>query len=819
MKRILLFFIYLITLNNGFSQQIVDNDRAHRRYWYYRTRMINDFMKIGKQQGDCIVFAERNLGKQSTTRERGSQVGPDQIDLASMYIMALALEYKLLTRNNQDTKETVNELYHMLYMINRLDGEADQLWGPTLIINPTIPQNNLNYNGFMIREDIPPNYISDNVLHFNYDMLDHGLGLVTNNIAFSNNYGGFCGSDFTDVLVDTKFNNYVLQKINETDDDSNNDDMYQLRDQMGMPHDKFHSMLVALMFVNKYLPYGVNNGQQFQDGEYDLKKEAKTIAGRIYSYLKGPQDSWVLVYPDFTTSNNHILDVGAQAQIYSWPLSRMACDASKDFPWNVGGCGSFTSPTAVGLGSQAYNINSTIPQPSMDAAVFMAWDQAGSNLPAASPFLLSVPLPAYMTMQGNTANWSIEIFELLRKVLHQDGALLRQLSIYGDPINSAPCQGPYNYGGCDHGGHEWSAQDRIEHPNSRGSSCGDGPTGGFFADYPGVDYMLLHNLYYEYQNQLLDGNQGNVGNTPGANVATTIFNAATTVGSLVSSAACSIQNAFGGIFQGNPNICDPTVQPSGNGGGGSNNVNIGRYYAYNYMDNQDANIWPRNLGSNLTVQGNTNFIGKVAVFQNLSSSAHIYASSSPAAPQNTIPSNVTYRAGKEIHFKPGFQVDAGSTFHARIQRYLCNDNADALQMRQGNDSLTKAQLLEMDYETDLINPVPIHYVESPLSDSDNNPVVSESTSENEYIDFLKINEFEVVPNPSSGLFKITTQKLSETEILSLNVYDMKGLLIYSADNIDVEQTINLERYSDGIYMLQVSSTNGRNMVKKINVSH
>lgn len=41
--------------------QTIDNDKAHRRYWYYRTRMINDFMKIGKQQGECLVFAERNI--------------------------------------------------------------------------------------------------------------------------------------------------------------------------------------------------------------------------------------------------------------------------------------------------------------------------------------------------------------------------------------------------------------------------------------------------------------------------------------------------------------------------------------------------------------------------------------------------------------------------------------------------------------------------------------------------------------------------------------------------------------------------------------
>ena len=32
-----------------YSQQTVDNGKAHRRYWYYRTRMINDYMKIGKE--------------------------------------------------------------------------------------------------------------------------------------------------------------------------------------------------------------------------------------------------------------------------------------------------------------------------------------------------------------------------------------------------------------------------------------------------------------------------------------------------------------------------------------------------------------------------------------------------------------------------------------------------------------------------------------------------------------------------------------------------------------------------------------------------
>lgn len=50
---------------------VLENQRAHKRYWYYRTRMINDFMKVGKEQGNCIVFAERNYDYSDGT-EKGN---------------------------------------------------------------------------------------------------------------------------------------------------------------------------------------------------------------------------------------------------------------------------------------------------------------------------------------------------------------------------------------------------------------------------------------------------------------------------------------------------------------------------------------------------------------------------------------------------------------------------------------------------------------------------------------------------------------------------------------------------------------------------
>jgi hypothetical protein len=106
-KFIFIFFVFYI--NNISSQplSVDENQLAHRRYWYYHTRMINDFMKVGDQQGDCIVMAERNQGRGNNT----AKIGPDQIDITNQYLSALALEYKLLTRNNQNTEETIKEIF------------------------------------------------------------------------------------------------------------------------------------------------------------------------------------------------------------------------------------------------------------------------------------------------------------------------------------------------------------------------------------------------------------------------------------------------------------------------------------------------------------------------------------------------------------------------------------------------------------------------------------------------------------------------------------------------------------------------------------
>lgn len=822
MKSILIIIISFVCVNTSAQNQVTaqENDRAHKKYWFYRTRMINDFMKLGKNQGESIVFAERNLYQSDITNpELKSTSGHDQIDITNMYMMALALEYKLLTRNNQDVSETIKELYHLLYTFNRLDLEAEQFAEamPPDPNNQYITPNGL-LNGFALREDMPKNFITDNgnLTHFNYQLLENNYPNTPNDYK---TYTGFTGVQHTNEKENALFiEAYKDNKIND----------------MFLPHDKYQSLLVALMFIDKYIPAGTEyteNGvvQTFQDGETKIKQEARNIAQRCYNYLKGPNGYWVLKMVDMNGNYGNNILFGEGAWLYSWPFSRMACKASRDFPWGLGSanyaCSGYNSSLATTVGKISYDILSSAPIKKDDLGVFLAWSQAGSNstpvfntipssvamslinaipfnpsAPPTPPVFSGVPVPVSQLMQLNTALNSVEWAELLRKVLHQDEILLRQLSVYSTPLFSAPCQGPYNFSSCVDGGWEWSSPDRLEHPSRRGNGCSQNGD-AFWGNYPGVDYMLLHNLYYEYQNQLIDGQNGNVG------------------GNWLTNGLITAQTA---VFN--------TINSGGNGGTGSS-TKPSSYYGFNYMDNFDMGIWPYkiptvggglggNVGGGNIIIGTTLNPLKYSVFQNLKSIAHIYYTQSPSAQGNNTPSDVRYRAGKEINLLPGFEVDAGSTFHAYISRYVCSGNGDDMSsFRLAKDSTNP---YENDYEMDDINMIPTHYIESPPSDADLNPVVS--TTPEDYIlptqidnEYLLAQDFAILPNPNNGIFNIHAKKEYAEEKLNINVYDMKGQLIANYKDISDELKVDLKGYSKGIYMIQLISSSGKSLTKRVDV--
>jgi hypothetical protein len=816
MKKYFCFcFILICELVSAQPLTNEQNQLAHRRYWYYRTRFINDFVRIGDQQGDCICFAERSYLWAPTNGDYKAKVGPDQIDIMNQYLSALALEYRLLTRNNQGTEETLKEIYNILETYNRLDEEADRYWTQPGPFTQTATRTAGDRNGFILREDMPKKYFNpaENTEHFKD--LNYGLREDTNFTSFT--------------ITDQNTSYCGLHKINDLTDDNHFSDNVVLpgvqsipKPKMPIVHDKYYSMFIAFMLLVKYVPLSavyVENGQvkQFADGQTSIITEVRNIADRMYTYMRGNTfgnnnaSNWVLEYPDGVNFN--VQQLGSPRP-YCYAFSKMMCyiqsgwSGNNGWPWP---CNNQQDLFTLGVGFGLYNtlyLNPIPPQwfPTVeDASVFLGNVQAGSNAPVYLPGLLPntwlpVPIPISTAMSLNSSINSVEWADLLRKVLHENQPLLKQKSVYADPISQAPCQGPYNFGINNVPAQEWRSRDRLEHPSGRQNLQ-------FPANYPGVDYMLLHNLYYEYLNQLDDGNG------PGE---------------------------------------------------------VAKYKnAYNLMDNYDEATWPiylpyQNVGqggviSYLIGVNSTGFVsnpnpgplytdnGKIKLFQNLTSRAQI--NSAPPAPYGSYATILEYRAGKDITLlpeqgnAPGFHVVAGpgSDFYAHIQRYVCaGDDNNQLQNRQSQNTSSN------DFETDDMNTtIPIHHVYYPPSNSDyhgensdadetytenlaemQNAVMQEYQKNNSDLSQLPASQndlaqqrFTALPNPNNGQFKIVAARMNDDEIFSYSITDMKGIEILHEENIksNINKEIDLSNYAEGIYLIKLNSSLGSTMNKKITV--
>lgn len=75
-------------------------------------------------------------------------------------------------------------------------------------------------------------------------------------------------------------------------------------------------------------------------------------------------------------------------------------------------------------------------------------------------------------------------------------------------------------------------------------------------------------------------------------------------------------------------------------------------------------------------------------------------------------------------------------------------------------------------------------------------------------------DFTIFPNPSeSGLFNYSTNE----KIISLEIYDVTGKLVYKDSNPSKEGKINLSVYTSGIYMIRLSDKNRHYLTRKIMV--
>jgi hypothetical protein len=164
MKKILLFIIFLICCLEIVTSQTPAQNL--NKYWYYRERLKKYFIA-----SVLIDAPSTNLPAGRINKWWGGLslfMGDQNSDL-SYYIGMLATEYKLLQLYNIDYSSTRSELLYALKAMERLDYTAESYWGGSDTLN-----------GFMIRGDVT----RDTIIKYNPPFANM-FGFVQNELDFT----------------------------------------------------------------------------------------------------------------------------------------------------------------------------------------------------------------------------------------------------------------------------------------------------------------------------------------------------------------------------------------------------------------------------------------------------------------------------------------------------------------------------------------------------------------------------------------------------------------------------------------------------------
>ncbi|WP_162014327.1 T9SS type A sorting domain-containing protein [Kordia algicida OT-1] len=438
------------------------HQQNHEKYWYYRWRLRNHFMKIGPNQGESLIANERGLGNPNHTK----MVFGDQTFNLGYFMAILAMEYKQLAENNQNTDQTIKELYYTLYALNRLDMNAESVFREGFTGEPNPQPGDLN--GFFVRDDVDKEFYTNNFDHFNNYKIPSESNLIVTNIS-------------SDWIHDSE-----ITYDHIVDNEGANSEMSM---------DQVYTIMMGIAMVQKFIPDGIiyDPNLPFQDGEFDIKKESENILRRIITHCngkslgKGNFFPWRIKNPVLERNVKRGANMGqwsygvSQACINMMMVSSPGSDIS-DFQ---NGYSELNEPVTMALILSAAPIFTTDDNANMFGLVTAMSGYASDNFYTGAAF---------------QEMWHLQ---LIREVLYgETGAISGNILAITNLLNSAPCEGTYMYEyPFDSPDYQWSTNNRILHPDRRGEDEFGVDNNKYPAEYPGLDYMLYHNLYYTLYNQ------------------------------------------------------------------------------------------------------------------------------------------------------------------------------------------------------------------------------------------------------------------------------------------------------------------------------
>lgn len=417
------------------------------KYQTYRKRLLNDFMvsSSGNELGTNIPASIRN----EYTRQM--RWGDATINLSN-YMAVLATEYSLYKHNNIPVEQTLIELNNAIMAMERLDAGAGIFYGDRNAI--PIP------NGFFIRDDVPANFTQDwawkNPSFKDYplvksDYIDQNIHL--NEMSQDQVWHLIIGLALISHLVD---------------------------DTAGWAVPQYHGPFRFTISQRAMIAgYRIIHAMQDKACLFKSKKTGKGLCVNFW-HLKNPSFGKAVrrgANPNFLkygfAESGNIITQEVFGNMH-WGNSRggrVWYKLSRSFQY-------MQRFLASGNAEYIYYLGST-------ATVGNVWSTRDLiklfNRHQKLPF---IPNPQY------------EHFALISCVLHDDcpSTLEKEKSYYENLLNTAPKEGPFNYGYNQNRlyEHEWSSINRFVWPERRGTGTGAHHQG----EYNGLDYMMLHNLYY-----------------------------------------------------------------------------------------------------------------------------------------------------------------------------------------------------------------------------------------------------------------------------------------------------------------------------------
>jgi len=421
--------LLLILTNYMVSQTTTDN---HRKYWWYKTRLNNDFVKVGTAAGESFPFNQRgstSSGFTSPDVRSNMEIG-DGTSTLGLYIAQLATEYALLVKNSQNTDKVKHELFCALNAFDRVDIKAEEI---------LLPGSNMPLNGFFVRDDIPKDFLFNNYQHFNY--YNTWDGNPNHVLPWSLPPYGTDPEPNTAESGDKGFHSNCQIGMFKTGSSwSDWVDKGQTNGLFKESQDQAYDLLLGLAFVNKFVGSSVTDGGSIfsYTNETSLRAQARNQASRIINYMKDQKNinGYNTCYTGVSSTGWRIVDpisctnvsAGDNATAYGYALAESGGAITID---------NFTEPSEnflqlnhslvpTGTGSSTNSFHNLYSK----TIGFGLWNTAAS-VPIVYPYNPSVGMD---TRVFNT-NLSAICDCVYGTILDQwvDGAILE---LQGDPVTS-----------------------------------------------------------------------------------------------------------------------------------------------------------------------------------------------------------------------------------------------------------------------------------------------------------------------------------------------------------------------------------------------